>query len=84
MILVNRIDLSGFDRRCWPSRDLLDHQVPAENHLNAKLSKNPEKKNYGVRYSVLLELPYWDPIKFAVVDPMHNLFLGTGKHMMHI
>lgn len=30
----------------------------------------------GVRWSELLRLPYFDPAKFVVVDPMHNLLLG--------
>jgi len=30
----------------------------------------------GVRWSQLLRLPYFDPSRFVVVDPMHNLFLG--------
>jgi len=30
------------------------------------------------------ELPYFDPIKFTVIDPMHNLFLGTGKHVFKV
>ena len=34
----------------------------------------------GVRWSVLLELPYWDPTKHVVVDAMHNLFLNLVKH----
>ena len=38
----------------------------------------------GLRYSILLELPYFDPIYYTVVDPMHKLFLGTGKHMMEV
>ena len=38
----------------------------------------------GVRYSLLLELPYFDPIRFHVIDPMHNLLLGTAKHMMKV
>ena len=33
----------------------------------------------GVRYSELLRLPYYQPIQFVVLDPMHNLFLGTAK-----
>ena len=36
---------------------------------------------YGVRYSSLLDLEYFDVIRFCIVDPMHNLFLGTAKHM---
>jgi hypothetical protein len=34
----------------------------------------------GVRWSELLELPYWDPTKHVVVDAMHNLFLNLVKH----
>lgn len=36
------------------------------------------KKN-GVRWSELLRLPYFDPIRFVTVDPMHCLFLGIAK-----
>lgn len=36
----------------------------------------------GARYSVLQELEYFDCIRYFVVDPMHNLYLGTAKHMM--
>jgi hypothetical protein len=36
-------------------------------------------KKHGVRWSELLRLPYMDPIRFAVVDPMHCLFLGVAK-----
>ena len=31
-----------------------------------------------VWWSPLLKLPYWDPGKFLVVDPMHNLSLGLA------
>jgi ssDNA-binding Zn-finger/Zn-ribbon topoisomerase 1 len=36
-------------------------------------------KRTGVRWSELLRLPYFDPIRFAVVDPMHCLFLGIAR-----
>ena len=36
----------------------------------------------GIKYSVLLELDYFNPICFNIVDPMHNLFLGTAKTML--
>ncbi len=38
----------------------------------------------GVRYSILLTLPYFDPVRYTVIDPMHNLFLGTGKHSFKV
>ena len=47
-------------------------------------SKKALESKYGVRYSILVALPYFDPIRFTVVDPMHNLYLGTGKHMFKV
>lgn len=38
----------------------------------------------GCRYSILLELPYFDAPKMLALDPMHNLFLGSAKHMIRI
>ena len=29
-------------------------------------------------------LPYFDPIEFTVIDPMHNLYLGTAKNVFKI
>jgi len=46
-------------------------------------SNNAERtrhvKETGVRWSELLRLPYFNPIRHLVVDPMHNLFLGLAK-----
>ena len=37
-----------------------------------------------VIFSALIELPYFDPPRMLIIDPMHNLFWGTGKHMLHL
>ena len=39
-----------------------------------------KESSSGCQCSVLLELEYFDSPRFLVVDPMHNLFLGTAKH----
>ncbi len=31
----------------------------------------------------MLELPYFDPVRMCIVDPMYNL-LGTAKHMLSV
>jgi hypothetical protein len=41
------------------------------------------EKDYGLRYSVVNELPYFNAIKHTVIDPMHNLFLGTTKFCLN-
>ena len=39
-----------------------------------------EKENV-VHYTELLRLPYFDTMRFSVVDLMHNILLGTAKHV---
>ena len=34
---------------------------------------------YGVYYSCLLQLEYFDTVRFTAIDPMHNLFLRLQK-----
>ena len=42
------------------------------------------ERGHGVRWSQLHRLPYFDPIRCTMIDPMHNLFLGTAKRMVKI
>ena len=39
---------------------------------------------YGVRYSMLIDLPLFEPIRFPVIDIMHNMLLGTPKHVVKL
>lgn len=83
---VGSKDYSGFERRLWKLRSNQDHRSSVR--LTQK-SKNMTERvklesKYGCRYSVLLELSYFDPVRMLVIDPMHNLFLGTAKHMIKI
>lgn len=79
-------DYSGFNRSLWQPRTEKGHRDAVDNikkctTKSAKTSKESEK---GCRYSILLDLPYFDPVRMLPVDPMHNLFLGTGKRMISI
>ena len=79
-------DFTGFDREKWPARKLPMHRMHATHYLGAK-SRTEQKKlerTHGCRYSILLKLPYFDPIRMCIIDPMHNLLLGTAKHMLTI
>lgn len=42
------------------------------------------ESKYGLRYSILLALPYFDPVRFTATDNMHNLLLGTEKHAFEV
>ena len=46
---------------------------------NSDAARTRFVKQTGVRWSELLRLPYFDPIRFLTVDPMHCLFLGIAK-----
>lgn len=59
-----------------------EHYQHAKEWKDAQTVKDREAilKKYGVRWSELLRLPYWDVTRFSVVDAMHNLYLGELKH----
>ena len=42
------------------------------------------EQEFGVRYSELCRLPYYDPIRCHLIDPMHCLLLGIAKHTLKI
>ena len=83
---VGKKDYSGFERSTWQKRT--DHQhrraVRIINRCRTKASKQKKETKFGCRYSCLLDLPYFDVTRMLCIDPMHNLFLGTGKHMLSI
>ena len=79
-------DFSGYSRSEWTPRDLEVHRKKGIDHTECKTrsAQIDIEREYGVRYSLFQELPYFNPIRMTVVDPMHNLLLGTAKRMMAI
>ena len=76
-------DYSGFQFAEWIPRDGEQHKRLARETRtlqNITLRKNAESA-HGVRFSEFFNLPYFDPIEGHVVDPMHNLLLGTAKRV---
>ena len=76
----------GFDRITWISRDNESQREECNmlQNCTSKSERESHERDFGTRYSVLLELVYFDPIRMTALDPMHNLFLGTAKHMMSV
>ena len=80
-------DFSGFDRNSWNLRTNADHKEQVWRNRNtgtSKKARNDQESVYGVRFSSLIHLPYFDFISCVVIDPMHNLMLGTTKKMLKI
>ena len=63
------------------AQDLAKHRENAQawRRCNSDASRSQFVKQTGVRWSELLHLPYFDPVRFVTVDPMHCLFLGIAK-----
>ena len=53
--------------------------IAAKDAITATARRTIER-SYGSKYSVLNDLPAFDVVRFHVVDPMHNLFLGIAKY----
>ena len=83
---LGAMNYSGFDRAQWPPRVNHTHRdnVSKILRLTSKSKQADLESKLGCRYSCLLKLPYFDAPRMLVIDPMHNLFLGTAKHMLHL
>ena len=75
---------SKFERSSWTlhtnSKHRRDVDYLIKNASKSHASESRMECKLGCRYSVLLKLPYFDPIRMTLIDPMHNLFLGSAKH----
>ena len=59
-----RTDYSGFDRENWPNRSVEKHRRDVDKVLKevTKTKISAAESQYGVRFSVLLSLSYFNPI----------------------
>jgi hypothetical protein len=63
------------------ARDSAKHRQEANDwrRCNSQAARKRYVTEKGMRWSELLRLPYFDPIRFITIDPMHCLFLGIVK-----
>ena len=62
-------DYSGFDRENWGLRSMEHHRRDIDKVLEQVTKTGIElaESHYGVRYSVLLALLYFYPVKFTII-----------------
>ena len=80
-------EYSRFDRDNWPKRNNREHRRNAKKIEKCKFDTKKKTlcQKDGINYwSTLLDLEYFDVVRFCTVDPMHNLFLGTAKHIFKV
>jgi hypothetical protein len=79
-------DKAGFNPSTWPTRTIESHRKKGMEwkHATTLVCRHKIEQESGVRFTELLRLRYFDTIRFSVVDPMHNVLLGTAKLMVSI
>lgn len=82
----SKADYSGFQRSSWTERKFDDHKEQGMKWKHAKTIAERTKieREYGVRFTELLRLPYFNTVRFSVIDPMHNILLGSSKHIISL
>ncbi|THV01678.1 hypothetical protein K435DRAFT_654794 [Dendrothele bispora CBS 962.96] len=70
-------DRNNIDPSSFHPRDPEKHRKVAQAWLAAKTSDERDEifKRTGIRWSELLNLPYWNPVHFTVIDSMHCFYL---------
>ena len=66
------------------SSELHSHHAHLHKVCDTLGAKRQIECDHDCRYSVLLELPYFDVVRMCIIDPMHNFLLGTAKHMLSV
>ena len=76
-------DIENLDRSTWPKRDVVQQIQVAKRWRDAESLEEQDRlfKNHGVRWSPLLDLPYWNPVLFTAIEPMH--LFDTGLFQTH-
>ena len=76
-------DYSGFDRTLWQLRTEKVHRQNVESirKCTTVQSQSELESKFGCRYSILLDLPYFDPVRMTVIDPiimLKNVWIKNG------
>ena len=79
---LGRVDFSGCN-----NGHLRTHQEHKTNALKTLEANTPTERstleiNAGSRFTEFMHLQYFDCIRFTIIDPMHNLFMGTAKRIL--
>ncbi|KAF9645720.1 hypothetical protein BDM02DRAFT_3189458 [Thelephora ganbajun] len=78
-------DIENLNKGEWPLHNLSRHLHHAKlwKDSSSEAGRDAVFRKHGVRWSVLLDLPYWNPILFSVVDTMHSTYLGMIQSHCH-
>jgi hypothetical protein len=78
-------DLDILDPAEWPAKDVdhIRHVAGMYKHAPNEERQQAIFQAFGLRWSVLLDLPYWNPVLYTIIESMHALDLGLFQHHCH-
>ena len=71
---INRLDIENFPPRTFEKHK--EHALAWKN-AHSESERELEFRTHYTRWSVLLDLPYWDSQAFTLIDSMHTILLGN-------
>ena len=80
--VTDGFNFSGYDTHQWIPRSMDQHldNVRACKSAKTATARQSLESQHGARYSVLVELPYFNVIRWHMIDPMHNLRNSQAHH----
>ena len=81
--MFGKNNYSNFEREKCISRSNSKHRHNVNELRLCRSESAIKKKESELKcwYSVLLDLPYFDHIVMTIIDPMHNMYIETAKHI---
>ncbi|RXW14134.1 hypothetical protein EST38_g11717 [Candolleomyces aberdarensis] len=75
-------NINDLNHTCWTPRTWEEHRKAAKLWRDAQSIQERKTlySTYGLRWSELLRLPYWDPTKYTLIDSMHAFYLRIFQH----
>ena len=75
-------DIENLDKSTWPERDVGEHLQLARKWKDAQTSNEQETlfRDHRIQWSALLDLPYWNPVLFTAIEPMHVFDAGLFQN----
>jgi hypothetical protein len=79
-------DIDNIQPDTWPRLLTGDEHRELAEKWKALDTKGRKKhfKKHSIRYSELLRLPYWDPVRFTVIELSHNLLSNNADHHLRV
>jgi hypothetical protein len=79
-------DMDNLELETWPKPLTCEEHRKLAEEWKALDNKGRQKHfgKHGIRYSELLRLPYWDPVRFTAVELSHNLLSNNAERHLRV